>query len=129
DLGPVAAALVLGPLFIAHWAIGREALARREHQETVATFVAALEQSDASTAGHSARVASLAEALGAELGVHGKAAEALRYAALLHDIGLVAARPSRESDDIDEDSYLTALSTHADAGVEVLSGLDFLANA
>ncbi|QFG69152.1 HD-GYP domain-containing protein [Ornithinimicrobium pratense] len=127
-LETVAAVFVLGPLFIAHWAIGREALARREHQETVATFVAALEQSDASTAGHSARVATLAEALGGVIGIHGKAAEALRYAALLHDIGLVAAR-SWEPDDIDEASYLTALSTHADAGVEVLRGLDFLAEA
>ncbi|WP_131105391.1 HD-GYP domain-containing protein [Ornithinimicrobium sufpigmenti] len=128
-LGAVAAAFVLGPLFIAHWAIGREAQARREHQETVTTFVAALEQSDASTAGHSARVAALAEALGGVIGIHGKAAESLRYAALLHDIGLVAARPSRDPEDLDEAAYLTSLSTHAEAGVEVLRGLDFLADA
>lgn len=128
-LGAVSAAFVLGPLFIAHWAIGREALARREHQETVATFVAALEQSDASTAGHSARVADLAEALGGVLGVHGKAAESLRYAALLHDIGLVAARPPQEPDEFDEASYLTSLSTHPEAGVQALRGLDFLAGS
>ena len=129
DLRWVAAAFVLGPLFIAHWAIGREALARREHQETVTTFVAALEQSDASTAGHSARVAALAEAVGGVLGVHGKAAEALRFAALLHDIGLVAARPPQEPDGVDEASYLTSLSAHPEAGVQVLRGLDFLAGA
>ena len=128
-LDAVAAAFVLGPLFIAHWAIGREAQARREHQETVATFVAALEQSDASTAGHSARVADLAEVLGRVLGVHGKAAETLRYAALLHDIGLVSAPALREEDDVDEASYLTSLSTHPEAGVQVLRGLDFLADA
>lgn len=130
ELDALAAAFVMGPLFIAHWAIGREALARREHQETVATFVAALEQSDASTAGHSARVADLAEALGGVLGVHGKAAEALRYAALLHDIGLVAARPPQQQPDaIDEAGYLTSLSSHPEAGVQVLRGLDFLAEA
>lgn len=129
DLGLGAAAFVLGPLFIAHWAIGREAQARREHQETVTTFVAALEQSDASTAGHSVRVADLAESLGGVLGVHGKAAEELRYAALLHDIGLVAARTLQESDQVDEASYLTSLSTHAEAGVQALRGLDFLAGS
>jgi putative nucleotidyltransferase with HDIG domain len=129
ELGAVAAAFVLGPLFIAHWAIGREAQARREHQETVTTFVAALEQSDASTAGHSVRVADLAEALGRVLGVHGKTAEELRYAALLHDIGLVSAPSLREPDGGDEASYLTSLSTHPEAGVQALRGLDFLAGA
>lgn len=129
ELGWVAAAFVLGPLFIAYWAIGREALARREHQETVVTFVAALEQSDASTAGHSARVATLAEALGGVLGVHGKAAEALHYAALLHDIGLVVSRTHQGPDETDEASYLTGLSAHPEAGVHVLRGLDFLSRA
>lgn len=129
ELGAVSAAFVLGPLFIAHWAIGREAQARREHQETVTTFVAALEQSDASTAGHSVRVADLAESLGRVLGVHGRAAEALHYAALLHDIGLVSAPSLREPDGVDEASYLTSLSTHPEAGVQALRGLDFLAGA
>ena len=129
QLGFVAALFVLGPLFIAHWTLGREALARREHQETVSTFVAALEQSDASTAGHSARVAALSEVLGGVLGVHGRAAEALHYAALLHDIGLVVSRTHQGPDETDEASYLTGLSAHPEAGVHVLRGLDFLSRA
>lgn len=129
-LGPSAAVFILGPLLVAHWTIGREALARREHQETVTTFVAALEQADPASVGHSARVADLAEALGGELGVRGARAEELRYAALLHDIGMMVVRPElpaeARSDDVD---YLSALSAHPQAGVNVLGGLDFLEGA
>ena len=129
-LGPSAAVFILGPLLVAHWTIGREALARREHQETVTTFVAALEQADPASVGHSARVADLSEALGAELGVRGQEAEELRYAALLHDIGMMVVRPEMPADArSDEVDYLSALSAHPQAGVNVLGGLDFLEGA
>ncbi|MFK5584506.1 HD-GYP domain-containing protein [Serinicoccus sp. LYQ131] len=130
DLGPTAALFVLGPLLVAHWTIGREALARREHQETVTTFVAALEQSDPASVGHSARVADLAEAMGSQLGVRGPRAEELLYAALLHDIGMVVVRPEMPADPRSEEvSFLGALSAHPQAGVSVLGGLDFLESA
>ncbi|MFK5690449.1 HD-GYP domain-containing protein [Ornithinimicrobium sp. LYQ92] len=130
DLGATAALFVLGPLLVAHWTIGREALARREHQETVTTFVAALEQSDPASVGHSARVADLAEALGSQLGVRGPRAEELLYAALLHDIGMVVVRPEMPADPRSEEvSFLGALSAHPQAGVSVLGGLDFLESA
>lgn len=126
-LGAGSALFVLGPLLIAHWAIGREALARREHRETVTSFVAALEEADPASVGHSARVADLAEALGGELGVGVRDAEELRYAALLHDIGMVVVRPElpteAQADDVD---YLTALIGHPQAGANILSGLAFL---
>ncbi|WP_151526894.1 HD-GYP domain-containing protein [Serinicoccus kebangsaanensis] len=125
-LGATSALFVLGPLLIVHWTIGRDALARREHQETVTTFVAALEQADPASVGHSARVADVAEAIGAQLGLGGEAAEDLRYAALLHDIGLIVVRPEFPSDPQDEIAYLSALSAHPPAGVSVLAGLDFL---
>ncbi|WP_298750610.1 HD-GYP domain-containing protein [uncultured Serinicoccus sp.] len=125
-LGPGSALFVLGPLLIAHWAIGRDALARREHQETVTTFVAALEEADPSSVGHSARVADLAEALAEQLGVGAPEAEDLRYAALLHDIGIMVVRADLPTDPQDEIAYLSALSAHPLAGVNVLEGLDFL---
>ncbi|ANS80442.1 GAF domain/HD domain protein [Serinicoccus hydrothermalis] len=125
-LGPASAVFVLGPLLVAHWTIGRDALARREHQETVTTFVAALEQADPASVGHSARVADVADALGAQLGLSGEAAEELRYAALLHDIGMMVVRSEFPHDPDDEIAYLTALSAHPSAGLNVLAGLDFL---
>lgn len=130
DLGPLSAVFVLGPLVAAHWSIGREALARREHEETVATFVAALEEADPGSVGHSARVADLADLMAPHLGIRAQAAQDLRYAALLHDIGLVTTRSQLASDVApDEVAHLSALSVHPESGVRVLSGLDFLGDA
>ncbi|MGO0576660.1 HD-GYP domain-containing protein [Ornithinimicrobium panacihumi] len=128
-LGPLSAVFVLGPLVAAHWTIGRGAAARREHGETVATFVAALEQADPQSVGHSARVADLADRMAPLVGIEGDAAESLRYAALLHDIGLVAVRPELPPDTADHLAYLSAISAHPQAGVSVLQGLDFLQDA
>ncbi len=129
-LGVLSAIFVLGPLVTAHWTIGREALARREHQETVTTFVAALEEADPVSAGHSARVAHLADLMSGPLGLSGQQAEDLRYAALLHDIGLVTVRPQLPADpESDQTAYLSAISAHPEAGVAVLRGLDFLTGA
>lgn len=128
-LGPLSALFVLGPLVAAHWTIGRGAVARREHRETVATFVAALEQADPWSVGHSARVAELADRMAPFVGIEGEAAESLNYAALLHDIGLVAVRPELPPDTGDEVAYLSAVSAHPQAGVSVLSELDFLEDA
>lgn len=129
-LGPVAAVFVVGPLLVAHWTIGRAGLAFHEHQETVTSFVAALEQSDPSSVGHSARVAALAESMGSVLGLGGQAAEELRYAALLHDIGLVAVRAELlTASEVGMVSYLSTVSSHPEAGVAALRGLDFLAGA
>lgn len=130
DLGPFSAVFVLGPLVVAHWSIGREALARREHQETVTTFVAALEQADPVSVGHSARVADLADRMAAILDLGSQQAEDLRYAALLHDIGMVAVRSDLASDvEPDDIAYLSAISGHPEAGVNVLKGMDFLTGA
>ncbi|AXH97675.1 HD-GYP domain-containing protein [Ornithinimicrobium avium] len=130
DLGVLSAIFVLGPLVVAHWSIGREALARREHQETVTTFVAALEEADPVSAGHAARVAHLAELVGSALGLGGQQTEDLRYAALLHDIGLVTVRTQLPPDpEVEQTAYLSAISAHPEAGVAVLRGLDFLTGA
>lgn len=129
-LGPLSALFVLGPLVVAHWSIGREASARREHQETVTTFVAALEQADPASIGHSARVADLADRMAGILDLDGQEAEELRYAALLHDIGMVAVRSELPTDaQADDLAYLSAVSAHPEAGVAVLRGLDFLTGA
>jgi HD-GYP domain-containing protein (c-di-GMP phosphodiesterase class II) len=64
------------------------------------------------------------------LGLGGQAAEDLRYAALLHDIGLVAVRAELLSAFRTGDvSYLSAVSSHPEAGVAALRGLGFLAGA
>lgn len=129
-LGALSALFVLGPLVVAHWSIGREAQARREHEETVTSFVAALELADPASAGHSARVADLSERMAGALRLGGQQAEDLRYAALLHDIGLVTVRAALPADpEVDEVGYLSAISAHPESGVAVLRGIDFLTGA
>lgn len=129
-LRSVAAVFVVGPLLVAHWTIGRAGMAFHEHQETVTSFVAALEESEPSSVGHSARVAAVAESLGSVLGLGGQAAEELRYAALLHDIGLVAVRAElTQEPEAGEVSYLSAVISHPEAGAAALRGLDFLSGA
>lgn len=125
-LGALSSVFVLGPLLAAHWSIGRGVVAGRAHLETVSTFVAALEQADPRTVGHSVRVSALCEAIAPHLDIEGQEADALRYAALLHDIGLVAVRADLPSDPGERVAYLNVVSGHPEAGVEMLSDLDFL---
>ena len=129
-VGTFSAVLILGPLFIAQWTLSRDAVERRSHVETVKTIVAALEEANPYSVGHSARVAELCDRMAPRLGLDAKESEQLRFAALLHDIGLIAAAPQipRASGPVDVD-YLVAISTHPEAGVRMLEGIDFLAGA
>ena len=57
EVGPLALALVLMPLFVARWAIGQFAAERDAYQATIRALVQAVETKDAYTRGHSERVA------------------------------------------------------------------------
>lgn len=129
-VGIFSAVLILGPLFIAQWTLSRDAVERRSHVETVRTIVAALEEANPYSVGHSARVAGLCDRMAPRLGLSSSETEQLRFAALLHDIGLIAATPQipRVSGPVDVD-YLVVISTHPEAGVRMLEGIDFLSGA
>lgn len=133
--GPVgvesfSAVLILGPMFIAQWTLSRDAVERRSHVRTVKTIVAALEEANPYSVGHSARVAELCDRIAPRVGIDSAGAEALRYAALLHDIGLIAVAPRmpRATGPVDLD-YLVTITTHPEAGVRMLRGIDFLSDA
>lgn len=129
-LGVFSAVLILVPLMLAQWALSRDAEARRAHTRTVRTLVAALETANPYSSGHSARVAGLSMRMAPALGVTGERAEQLRYAALLHDIGLIAVAPrmSTASDEVDLD-YLIEVAEHPEAGVQIVEGIEFLREA
>lgn len=63
---------------------------RRALESTAATLAEVVEIRDPYTAGHQRRVAALAVALAQELGLPPERVEAVRLAALLHDIGKIA---------------------------------------
>jgi HD-GYP domain-containing protein (c-di-GMP phosphodiesterase class II) len=83
---------VLGLTFVAgHLGFASYARLRRAHLDTVAGFVKAVEALDPYTRGHTDRVAHFAAATGRELKMSPEQLERLRWAALLHDAGKLAA--------------------------------------
>lgn len=124
------AALILAPLILAQWTLSRDAAERRSHARTVTTLVAALEAANPYSQGHSARVAELCRRMAPRLMVVGDQAEELHFAALLHDIGLVAVTPRLPPAGAEHDlAYLVAISEHSEAGVRMLQDIEFLADA
>lgn len=128
-VGVFSALLILAPLMLTQWTLSRDAAERRSHARTVTTLVAALEAANPYSVGHSSRVAELCRRMAPALGVHGDEAEELHFAALLHDIGLVAIAPRLASMQGDEVSYLAAVAEHPEAGVRILQDIEFLSDA
>ncbi|MGB5952255.1 MAG: HD domain-containing phosphohydrolase [Ornithinimicrobium sp.] len=129
-MGPFSAVLIIVPLLLTHWALIRNARERRSHSRTVSTLMAALEVASPYSNGHSSRVAELADRMAGRLGITGEAADSLHFAALLHDLGMVSTAPRvprlTTPDDV---SYLAAIQEHPEAGVQMLTNIDFLAPA
>lgn len=129
-LGIFSAVLILAPLLLAQWALSRNAEARRAHTRTVRTLVAALETANPYSSGHSARIAELSERMAPALGVTGERAEQLQFAALLHDIGLIAVAPRAAGSGTDVDlDYLIEVAEHPQAGVRIVAEIEFLRDA
>ena len=92
----------------------------------VAAIGLAAEQRDPYTAGHERRVAELALAIGQRLGLRGEDLVCLRYAAHVHDVGMIGvpgeilSKPGRLSD-----SEFPLVQGHSQAGYEILRTIRF----
>ena len=82
-------ALFFIPLLMARQAFQRYVDMRASYLQTMLALSAALDAKDATTHGHSARVAELAVKAGRKLGVTLDELEILEYAGVLHDIGKI----------------------------------------
>lgn len=131
ELGPFSALLVLAPLLAARWAFIQYGDELRAHERTIDTLVTALGTKVPVAVGRSRRVAQLAEWVAEEMGLRPHQIGTVRYAAILHDIGLLGVptrllrRPVSELTEVE----LAILHGHPVVGAQMIEGIDFLEEA
>ncbi|MFI5286711.1 MAG: HD domain-containing phosphohydrolase [Candidatus Dormibacteria bacterium] len=95
-------------------------------QAAVAAMAATVEARDPYTAGHQRRVADIASAIAAEMGISPFEVEGISLAASIHDVGKVRipaeilARPGRL-----HPAEFELMKTHSQAGYEIVQGIKF----
>lgn len=95
-------------------------------QDTIEAITRAVEKRDPYTAGHQRRVAELAAAIGALMGMDESRLEGLRLGALIHDVGKIYIpaeilnRPGRLSE-----HEFGLIKTHTEVGYDIIKDVDF----
>jgi putative nucleotidyltransferase with HDIG domain len=99
---------------------------KRTFEQTVAALSQLVEVRDPYTSGHQKKVADIATAIAKDLGLKKDTVEAIRLAALIHDIGKIAipasilSKPGKLTD-IERDM----IETHPKIGYEIVKEIDF----
>lgn len=94
--------------------------------QTIQAIAITIEKRDPYTAGHQQRVADLAVAIAAELGLSQERSEGLRLGALIHDIGKIYVpaeflnRPGHLND-----TEVEIIRTHPTMGYDIVKGIEF----
>ncbi|MFI1481133.1 HD-GYP domain-containing protein [Streptomyces sp. NPDC020747] len=128
--GPVAALLVLLPMYVSWWVFAQYHRERAAHQATIRALVQAVDIKDGYTRGHSERVGQASMVIARELGMDDERAEVLRFAGILHDVGKLGV-PTRL---LRKDGPLTpeerrVIELHPEYGHEMVRGIGFLGEA
>ncbi|MGW4272118.1 HD-GYP domain-containing protein [Streptomyces seoulensis] len=128
--GPVAALLVLLPMYVTWWAYAQYHRERAAHQATIRALVQAVDIKDGYTRGHSERVGQASVLIARELGLADERVETLRFAGILHDVGKLGV-PTRL---LRKDGPLTpeerrVIELHPEYGHEMVRGISFLDEA
>jgi hypothetical protein len=126
-VGPFSAILVLSPLFVARWAFVQYGEENNAHERTLNALVAAVETKDPRTGGHSERVARLCDVIAGAMGLNHTDIASLRYAGMLHDVGLlgVPSRILRKVDDL-SDAEMDSIRQHPAEGADIVRDIEFL---
>ncbi|MEU6079480.1 HD-GYP domain-containing protein [Streptomyces sp. NPDC047108] len=128
--GPVAALLVLLPMYVSCWVFGQYHRERAAHQATIRALVQAVDIKDRYTRGHGERVGRASVMIARELGMDDDRVETLRFAGILHDVGKLGV-PTRL---LRKDGPLTpeerrVIELHPEYGHEMVRGIGFLGEA
>ncbi|MDG4864966.1 HD-GYP domain-containing protein, partial [Streptomyces sp. T-3] len=128
--GPLAALLVLLPMYISCWVFAQYHRERAAHQATIRALVQAVDIKDGYTRGHSERVGKASVLIAHELGMADERVEVLRFAGILHDVGKLGV-PTRL---LRKDGPLTPeerriIELHPEYGHEMVRGIGFLGEA
>jgi hypothetical protein len=127
DYTPFSAMLLFLPLLSARWAIRQYAEQQKAYDSTLRALITAIEVKDGYTRGHSERVSQIATMIARQARLPEDRVEAVRYSALLHDVGKTGI-PSRilgKHGKLTEEEF-EVIKTHPARGLEMLDGIDFL---
>lgn len=128
-LGPATVLVMMTPLVLAQWSYYQQHAESVAHERTVSSLVAASEARDPIMRGRNERVAKVSEVIGNELRLSPTQADALHFAALLHDVGMVAPVEGRHTDDEGRQRDLDRIRRHPTRGVEMLRSIGFLGDS
>lgn len=128
--GPVAALLVLLPMWVSWWVYAQYHRERAAHRATIRALVQAVDIKDGYTRGHGERVGQASMMIARELGMDDERVETLRFAGILHDVGKLGV-PTRL---LRKDGPLTpeerrVIELHPEYGHEMVRGIAFLGEA
>lgn len=129
-LGAWSVLLLIAPMMTAQWTLQQYGEERRSHQGVVTALVAAAEVGGPGIPGHAQRVAEICSIIAPGMGLGSRQAESLEYAALLHDLGMLGLPPTQRPKGRQfSDADLALLPQHPRAGLDMVEGLDFLAES
>lgn len=128
-LGPATVLVMMAPLLLAQWSYYQQHAESVAHERTVSSLVAAGEARDPIMRGRNERVAKVSELIGNELRLSPPQADALHFAALLHDVGMVAPVEGRHTADDGRQKDLDRIRRHPHRGVEMLRSIEFLGDS
>lgn len=129
-IGPLAAVLVLAPLYVARWAWAQYAAEQEAYERTVLALVGAVEAKDLYTRGHNERVSHASVLIARQVGLAADRVEMVRFAGMLHDVGKIGVptRVLRKSGRLTDEEF-AAIALHPVRGLEMVRGIEFLEDA
>lgn len=130
SVGPASVLIMIVPLLLAQWIYSQQSAEAQAHQRTVEGLVAAVETRDPVMRGRSVQAAAVCDVIGADFRLAPKEADALHFAALLHDLGMIAPVEERGRDLSQlRPGDIERILRHPGRGVEMVRSIDFLADS